>query len=311
LNTSFLETLVWLSRLRSFSRTAEALNATQPAISNRISKLEELLGVQLYDRSLREFSLTSAGRRILRHAEDIVRLSAELEEIANSEEPADSQIRIGVVEIVAISWLPAFTSAISVLFPKASFHVTTGTTPQLFKSLGEGELDMAFMQGPVNEPGISSRPLFSTRPAWSANPERFDTKTEIDIIELSRLPLLLPRRDSSGYDGIIEYFRLYGIQDVPCTDSKLIVDGVYSFGTAAHLVRAGLGVSPIPPIFFRDDIRAGRVGFLNVRQALAPVHITACVKRPINNPMLDQVFEVAISSACDFISTLEEDDMWM
>jgi len=61
--------------------------------------------------------------------------------------------------------------------------------------------------GPVNEPRITSYPLFSAKLEWLANTENFDTKTEIDIIELSRLPLLLPRPRTSGYDMIIEYFR--------------------------------------------------------------------------------------------------------
>jgi DNA-binding transcriptional LysR family regulator len=311
LNTRFLETLVWLSRLRSFSRTAEALHATQPAISNRINALEEVLDVELYDRSAREFTLTEAGRRILRHAEKIVMLSAELQEIASSETLADSQIRIGVVELVTMSWLPAFISAVTALFPTTSFYVTTGATPELFKSLGDGSLDISFILGPVNEPGISSRPLFSTSWAWLASTEKFDTKTEIDIIELSRLPLLLSRPSSSGYDMVIEYFRTYGIQDVPTKDRKLILDCVYNFGTAAHLIRLGLGVSILPPFFLRDDIQAGRVAAIPVRQKLQPIHITACMKRPANNPALDQVIEVAASSAHDYIAAYGEKDLWI
>ncbi|MDB5581494.1 MAG: LysR family transcriptional regulator [Bradyrhizobium sp.] len=311
MNTRFLETLVWLSRLRSFSRTAEALNASQPAISNRINKLEELLGVQLYDRTTREFSLTPAGRRILRHAELIVRLSGELTEMAASEITTDCQIRIGVVELVTISWLPAFTAAISALFPKTSFYISTDTSPLLLKGLTSGDLDIAFLAGPVNEPGISSRALFSARMSWLASTDNFDTNTEIDIIELSRLPLLLPRPSSSGYDMIIEYFRTYGILDVPSQDTKLILDCVYSFWTAAHLVRSGLGVSAISSFLFREEIEAGRVGVVPVRQALQPTHITACVKRPTNNPVIDQVIEIAASSAADYDVTRDEDGMWI
>ncbi len=80
MNTRFLETLVWLTRLRSFTRAKENLNTTQPAISSKFSKLEEILGVELYDRNERRFELTAAGRRILRHTEEIVTLSAELRE---------------------------------------------------------------------------------------------------------------------------------------------------------------------------------------------------------------------------------------
>lgn len=311
MNTRFLETLVWLARLRSFSRTAEALNATQPAISNRINKLEELLNVQLYDRSTREFNLTSAGRRILRHAEEIVTLSAELQELATSEMPADSQIRIGVVELVTISWLPAFTATLAELFPKSSFYIGTGTTSDLLENLADGELDIAFIVGPVNEPRITSYPLFSAKLEWLANTENFDTKTEIDIIELSRLPLLLPRPRTSGYDMIIEYFRTYGIQDVPSRDRSLILDCNYSFGTAAHMVRSGLGIAALPPFFFGEDIKAGKVGIVPVRQKLQPNHITACVKRPAINPVLDRLIEISAASARDYVAARGKDDVWI
>lgn len=311
MNTRFLETLVWLSRLRSFSRTAEALNATQPAISNRINKLEELLNVQLYDRSTREFNLTPAGRRILRHAEEIVTLSAELQEIAASETLWDGQIRIGAVELVTISWLSDFTTALAQKFPKTSFHISTGTTQEIFRTLADGKIDIAFILGPVNEPGVSSFPLFSAKLAWLADADAFDVNTEIDIIALSRLPLLLPRQGSSAYDMIIEYFRTYGIQDVPSRDRKLILDCVYSFGTAAHLVRSGAGVSALPPFFFKDEIRAGQVGILPVRQALPPNHITACLKRPTVNPMLDQVIEAAMSSAREYVASQDSEYVWI
>jgi DNA-binding transcriptional LysR family regulator len=100
LNVSFLETFVWLVRLRSFSRTAEMLNATQPAVSNRIGKLELLLNVRLYDRNSRQFVLTPAGRRILRYAEQIVSATASLREVALDDEHIANEIRIGVLETV-------------------------------------------------------------------------------------------------------------------------------------------------------------------------------------------------------------------
>src|SRR5262249_47254797 len=156
--------------------------------------------------------------------------------------------------------------AVAEKFPKTSFYISTGTSQEIFRRLTDGQIDIAFMLGPVNEPGISSFPLFSTRLAWLASAEKFDVEKEIDIIELSRLPLLLPRSNSSSYDMVIEYFRTYGIQDVPSKDGKLVLDCIYSFGTAAHLVRSGAGVSALPPFFFRDEIRSGSVGIVPVRQ---------------------------------------------
>ena len=73
LNLKFLETFVWVARLRNFSLAAEKLCTTQAAVSNRIATLERELGVRLFERDLRTVSLTPHGQRALPQAEAIMR----------------------------------------------------------------------------------------------------------------------------------------------------------------------------------------------------------------------------------------------
>ena len=65
MNTRFLETLVVLTRVGSFRETAEALHVTQTAVSQRIASLEDLIGLELIDRSSRKLALTPQGEYIL------------------------------------------------------------------------------------------------------------------------------------------------------------------------------------------------------------------------------------------------------
>lgn len=309
MNTRFLETLVWLTRLRSFGRTAEKLNTTQPAVSNRINKLEELLGVKLYDRSAKQFELTPAGRRVLRYAEDIVAMASELHEAAVNHEDVDTKLRIGVIEIATMSWLPAFLERIAEAFPKASFEIGAGTSGQLVEKLRDDRMDLVFVVGPVNEPHIMSHPICNVGLDWLANPDRFDCDSEIDLVELSRLPVVLQGSGASGYDILIEYFRGYGITNVPANDSKLVIDCIYSLGTAMQVVRTGLGIMGLPTFLFADDIAAGRVRRMKVRQKLPPFYITACCKQPMTNRLIERLIEIAVESAREHAASFDPGDV--
>jgi len=78
MNVRFLETFVWLAKLRNFRMTAEHLHATQAAISSRISALEQEFGVRLFERGPRDVTLTQEGTKALAFAEQILKLNREM-----------------------------------------------------------------------------------------------------------------------------------------------------------------------------------------------------------------------------------------
>jgi DNA-binding transcriptional LysR family regulator len=78
MNVRFLETFVWLAKLRNFRLTAERLHATQAAISSRISALEQEFGVRLFDRGPRDVKLTQEGTKALAFAEQILKLTNDM-----------------------------------------------------------------------------------------------------------------------------------------------------------------------------------------------------------------------------------------
>lgn len=87
MNTRFLETLVVLARVGSFRETAQILNATQAAISQRIASLEDELGAHLVDRSARRLTLTAAGEQVVRQARRILELERALVASTRPEAP--------------------------------------------------------------------------------------------------------------------------------------------------------------------------------------------------------------------------------
>jgi DNA-binding transcriptional LysR family regulator len=310
MNTRFLETFVWLNRLRSFRRTAEKLNTTQPAVSGRIQKLEELLGTELYERSTKTFTPTAAGRRILRHAESILALESEMEHLVRSDPDANLPLRVGVVELATLSWLPIFLRRMQEAAPAAVLEIDTGITKPLVNELKEGRLDVIFALGPIDEPHIENRPICSMGMYWLANPRTFDCSRTLDVMELSRLPVMMLRKNGVGYNLVREYFARYGVDNMPSRGGTIRLDSAFSAATAIHTVRCGLGIIALPIFLLDRELREGEVAVLPVRERLAPMHITACYRQPLVHPLISLTTAIAQEAALEFASGRNPDHFW-
>ncbi len=311
MNIRFLETLIWLTRLKSFSKTAEKLNTTQPAISSRMSKLEEWVGCELYVRQAREFELTSHGRQILAYAERIVGLSDELLRISAAVPDSMAELRMGIIEIGTLSWLKRFLESFQEDFPSTTLRITTGTTSTMLKDLREDTIDIAFVVGPVNEPHVHSDQICSFAIEWHANPNVFSCDEEIDVVELSHKPIIMYGRDSSASNTISQYFETYGIVDLPMRHRKVVLDCVYSAWSGAHAVREGLGVMPLPSFLFKADVEAGHFAPMRVRQKIPALNLTACYKQARTEFPMRRIVNMARDSASAFAKTQDENHFWI
>ena len=300
MNTRFLETLVWLNRLGSFSRTAEKLNTTQPAISTRMSKLETLLGVQLYHRGERQFDLTAAGRQILQHAEDIVTLTAELKQLVRHADAGDRPVSIGVIEMVTQSWLALLIHEVRATMPVAKLYIGTGTSQQLIQDLRDDRMDLIFVIGPLEEPNIGVQSISIMEQDWAANPQAFDCNKQLDIVELSQLPIVLPRPGSSSHQMMVEYFKTYGILNIPSRERHLTIDCAYSLVSAIPIIQAGLAVMPLPSFLLTDEHASGGVSRMPVRQRLPSCDVVAAWKSSRHNKTIQNIVDISVKAATEF-----------
>jgi len=180
MNTRFLETLAWLSRLGSFRETARHMHATQAAVSQRIAALEHELGTVLVDRSARGLKLTPIGGRVLQHAERLLALEKELRLSARPDAPPAGRVRVGVIESVVHTWLAEQVRALARQFPDIDPDFTVDTARNLRDQFRQHRLDVLIQNDPVEE---------------AAGNE------ELVVIDLCRFPVqwigrrgLLPRR---------------------------------------------------------------------------------------------------------------------
>lgn len=250
MNVRFLETLVWLARLKNYRRTAEHLFATQAAISQRIAALESQLGAQLIDRRAREFRLTPAGEQALAFAERVTGLMADLRAAVSPDAPPSGLVRVGVIESVVHTWAPALIHLASERAPRLELALTVDTALNLRDLFAAGALDIvvqndAFEEGRPDR--LQHRPLCRYPIRWIASPKLLARRSRLARDDLGAKPLLTFSRTSSPRRQLEELLR---------DRSDVRITSLPSVAAIIRLAVEGYGIAAIPPIFVRRELRA-------------------------------------------------------
>lgn len=299
MNTRFLETLVWVARLRNFHHVAERLHTSQPAISSRIQALEAELGVPLVDRSVRDVQLTPEGLETLRYAEAVVALVDEMRVRLSDPGSLQGSIRIGVIGSIIYAWLPQFIERLRTTYPNVIFELSADTTAHLARALKRGEIDLALLMGPIDDAGVENIDLGSFPMVWVANPRHFRFDRPIDVTELAAQPILSYPRDSQPYRMLERYFRSSRIRR-PLINAS-------SFASVVQLAVAGIGIAAIPPVTVLDELDRGRLAIVPVRQVFPPIAFTASYRLSPAAELARTVAEMARAEAEAFAVRLGPD----
>src|SRR5262245_50637227 len=170
MNLRFIEAFVWVARLRSFTAAAEKLNTTQAAISARIATLETDFGVKLFDRDKRSVTLTNSGEELLKHAEELLGMSARMREAVADRAAYGGFIAIGVNEPVVLTWLPQLLGALRRQFPTVRVEIHSYITTYLHEELLRGNLDLALTAQAIANPAIENSSICSFQMGWIIAP---------------------------------------------------------------------------------------------------------------------------------------------
>ncbi|MCO6488001.1 MAG: LysR family transcriptional regulator [Phaeodactylibacter sp.] len=146
---------------RHFARAAEACFVTQPTLSMMIRKLEEELGVSVFDRSRKPVALTPVGRMVLERARKILKEAEGISELARAYKGhIEGTVNMGIIPTLAPYILPLFARPFLEKYPGVKLKIWEYTTEQIVRHLRVGTLDVGLMATPVNHPGIEEHPVF-------------------------------------------------------------------------------------------------------------------------------------------------------
>lgn len=156
-----LRYIVALAREKHFGRAAEKCFVSQPTLSVAVKKLEDELGVILFERGQHEITVTPAGEPIIRQAEKVLAEVARIKELADTAgDPLAGPLRIGAIYTIGPYLLPRLVPLLRQVAPQMPLILQENFTAQLIEALKNCELDVAIVALPVEEPGLVAQAVY-------------------------------------------------------------------------------------------------------------------------------------------------------
>ncbi len=157
-----LKYIVAVAKHKHFGRAAQASFVSQPTLSIAIKKLEEELGVSLFERSSKnEIQITALGAKIIQQAQHVLRESKVISEIAEQgKDPLSGQLKIGAIYTIGPYLFPKLIPTLCKNTPNLKLIIEESFTASLSRSLRRGDLDAIIISYPFDEAGIETRALY-------------------------------------------------------------------------------------------------------------------------------------------------------
>ncbi|MBI0331102.1 LysR family transcriptional regulator [Burkholderia plantarii] len=303
MNLKFLETFIWVAKLRSFSLAAEKLHSTQAAISSRISVLEQELGARLFKREPKGVTLTREGERVLRHAEQVSRSMTQLYESLQGETFAYGTIRIGAMDSAIHSWFVDFVTDVMEHYPNLDIEVTSDTALNLNEQLRRGMLDMVIQTDMLRDESIRSIGVLELAVVWIAaagSPVSGRLPEDTATAALRRLcgeRLITYSRHSRPHQDVLRLMQSHGINEAR-------VSCVNSLAAMIRLTRAGFGVAAMPPALVQDLLEQGTLRRLEGLEVPPPLPFTIAWRT--GSEWTERLVEIAVETVRGYAARLGE-----
>ena len=239
-----MEYIFAVYRLRHFAKAAEHCGVTQPTLSAMIQKLEQELGVKLFERSSQQVVPTAIGRLVVEQAWRVISRARKIKDIVEEERNALSGVfRIGILPTIAPYLLPRFFTRLMEEYPDIDFRVSEMKTADCKKALARGEIDVAIIVSLGEIEGMEQDSLYFEQfiAYVSENDSLFQSKS-IRSADLPGHFLWLLDEGHCFRDQLVKFCNIKS-----ACDSKL----TYSLGsieTFMRMVEAGQGITFIPEL---------------------------------------------------------------
>lgn len=286
MNFRQLQTFVEIVRLGSFAAAAHKLNATQSTISARIHELEQDLGVSLFDRSQRKATLTAKGRELMGYAERALALQEEIRQQIAPSEGLSGLVRVGVAELVAMTWLPRLVATVRERYPKITLELDVSLTSPLRSRLVSGDLDVALIPGPTFDVGLVTRSLGQVQFRWMAGRDFVDPGRPLIASDFSTLRILSLGENSVHFETVSSWLAESGSNQRP--------DLCNSMTVLSMLTATGVGVSLLPPSCYEREIANGDLKVLRSSPETPHIAFSAVSKSRRRTALQDAIADIAV-----------------
>ena len=241
-----LRYIVAVAQEKHFGRAAQRCFVSQPTLSIAIKKLEEELGLALFDRSSNEIMTTDAGQRIVVQARRVLEEADRIKLMANQEQSElEGIFKLGLIFTIAPYLLPKLILSLREMAPEMPLQLDENYTDVLKESLKRGDLDAIVVAEPFVETGLETIPLYD-EPFFVIVPKghAFEQLDEVTPKQLGEERVLLLTEGNCMRDNVLDSCQeLASRQKIQGLSNS--IQGS-SINTIRHMVASGLGISVMP-----------------------------------------------------------------
>lgn len=236
-----LRYIVALAQESSFSRAAERCSVSQPTLSVAIARLEDELGVQLFERGKGFVSPSLVGARVVEQAQLALEEAEKVRQIAQrGRDQLDGTLRLGVIHTIAPYLLPQLIYSLKAVAPNMPLVIEENMTANLTDMLRDNDIDVAILALPFDLPGVLTRPLYDeVFKVIVPRGHDWEGREAIAPEEVAGDEVLLLKAGNCFRDQVLGACPQVSS---PETDIRL----GHSIGTIRCMVASGLGVSVLP-----------------------------------------------------------------
>ncbi|MGI6578202.1 MAG: LysR family transcriptional regulator [Eubacteriales bacterium] len=242
-----------VARAGSMTQASRELFISQPAVTQSIKQLEKELGGRLFIRGSRGITLTQEGELLVKYVERALdQLKSGERRFSEMLNLDRGQINIGASDSICKYYLLYYLDVFHEAYPNLEIHVTNRTTRETIQLLKNGEVDIGFVNLPIeNDPQLTIIPCMTINDCFVAGPKYFDHVSKIKNLEtLTNYPLLLLEKASNTRQKLDEYFKSRNILLKPAVE-------LGSLDLLIEFSRIGLGIACITEQFILEELKNG------------------------------------------------------
>lgn len=282
MNISYLKTFVTVARLRSFSKAAQELKLTQPAVSFQIHSLEKELKEVFFDRTGQNVSLTEAGEIFLKYAEAIVNLSEKLyDELADLKMLVRGRLEIGASNIPGEYILPRILGEFKRSYPDVEIKLNVHDTGEVISLLLAHEINLGFCGATAKAVPIIFEEFATDEIVIALRTDHeLAQKSHLTLKDLKKYPIIMREEGSGTRKTFLEALKKRGIEE---SDLNIALE-LGSTQAVLSAALSGLGLAPVSIFALKDHLANGLLTYKKIEKVnlKRPLYIAYNEKAPFS-----------------------------
>lgn len=256
-----LYSLLKVAETGSFTRAAEQLSLTQPAVSQHIQAIEKELNVHIFDRASGELHVTREGEIVIKYAKRILALYNNLQRDLKTEKSRITSLTVGITHTAESNAIAEALAKYVNSHESMTIKILTDTTSNLYAMLRNYELDFAIVEGKINDPAFHCMMLDTDSLVLAVSPNhRLAKQSMVTIRDLKKEKLILRLPDSNTRNLFVASLEAHNMS----VDEFNVLLEINNIATIKDLIRRDIGVSVLAKSACQDEIKKKKIVVLPI-----------------------------------------------